>query len=121
MIASRQRDTGLYGPAPHPIIRQPSRYRAVLRCGGAVAEAPRILVFSGPDAPQDLLTTPPPPGEGEGLLRQAELVRVTSLAETLARLQSETFAGVYLSTRNPDDSRRAASLLQSEMLLQVLG
>jgi CheY-like chemotaxis protein len=51
----------------------------------------------------------------------SEVVRAGSLPEALSRLQSEPFAGVFLSTQDPTVNQHAQSLLQADTILQVLG
>lgn len=78
-----------------------------------MADKPRVLVLTGQEAAA---------GEELASLRQDhDLVRADSLADAIARLQTETFAGVYISATDPVLWQRARILLQNESILEVLG
>jgi CheY-like chemotaxis protein/PAS domain-containing protein len=77
-----------------------------------VAERPRILVFEGAEPiPNHYLD-----GSGEPW----EIVRVRSIEEGVARLQSERFDGIYATTKDPRVWQRTWSLLQTDAILEVL-
>jgi two-component system, sensor histidine kinase SagS len=77
-----------------------------------LAAPARILVFEGADPiPNHYLD-----GSGEPW----DIVRVRSVQEGIARLQSEHFDGVYATTQDPKVWQRTWSLLQTDAILEVL-
>lgn len=76
-----------------------------------VATAARILVFEG--------TEPIPSHYLDGSGAPWEIVRVRSVAEGVARLQTEHFDGVYATTQDPKVWQRTWSLLQTDAVLEV--
>src|SRR6185295_14229050 len=80
---------------------------------GLLAEKPRILMLTGNEAP---------PAETLASLSQdREVVAIASLPEALARLTTEQFAGIYISSLDPALWQQARVLLQNEAILEVLG
>jgi two-component system, sensor histidine kinase SagS len=78
----------------------------------SLAERPRILVFEGAEPiPNHYLD-----GSGEPW----DIVRVRSVQEGIARLQTEKFDGIYATTKDPKVSQRTWSLLQTDAILEVL-
>jgi CheY-like chemotaxis protein/PAS domain-containing protein len=78
-----------------------------------LAERPRILVFDGPEHHTSEVL--------DRALPDYELVRVQSLVEGLALLQTEPFAGIFASPLDTSLWDRASSLLHSHYILQLLG
>jgi CheY-like chemotaxis protein/putative methionine-R-sulfoxide reductase with GAF domain/PAS domain-containing protein len=77
-----------------------------------LAARARILVFEGAEPiPSHYLD-----GSGEAW----EVVRVRSVQEGVARLQTEHFDGIYASTQDPKVWQRTWSLLQTDAILEVL-
>ncbi len=70
----------------------------------------RILVFDGPFDGSAVATENP----------AWDVVRVHSLGEGLALLNSQPFDGVYVPAQQPGLWQRASSLLQTEYILEVL-
>jgi CheY-like chemotaxis protein len=78
-----------------------------------LADKARVLVLTGKE-----------PKSVEALASLAEgrdLVSAPTLAEALARLQTEPFAGLYISAEDPAFWQQALILLQNEAILEVLG
>ncbi len=71
-------------------------------------DKPRVLVLTGKE----------PTSIDADALQDRELVRVASLSEALTLLQSQRFAGIYVSGQDP---ALWQALLQNEAILEVLG
>ena len=77
-----------------------------------------------PDKPRILVLTGKEPTSSDGLAtlsQERDIVPVASLPEALARLQTEAFAGIYISALDPLLKQQARVLLQNEAILDVLG
>ena len=77
-----------------------------------MAAPARILVFEGAE--------PIPSRYLDGSGEPWDVVRVRSVQEGIARLQSEHFDGIYATTRDPKVWQRTWSLLQTDALLESL-
>jgi two-component system, sensor histidine kinase SagS len=76
-------------------------------------DKPRVLVLTGADTkPLDPLA---PLANGQ------EVVSVPTLPEALAMLRTQPFAGVYISTADPELWQQAQGLLQNGAILEVMG
>ena len=78
-----------------------------------MVDKPRVLILTG--------TEPTPPDTLNSLAQGREVVSVASLPEALARLQTESFAGIYISALDSALWQQARALLQNEAILEVLG
>ena len=77
-----------------------------------MAAPARILVFEGPK--------PIPSHYLDGSGEPWEIVRVRSVQEGIARLQTEHFDGVYATTQDPKVWQRTWSLLQTDAVVEIL-
>lgn len=77
-----------------------------------MAERAKILVLEGSGTPGN--------DAFPAALANAEIVRTPSLAEGLARLQTETFDALLVNTHDPIFGEHARSLLQADSILEVL-
>jgi CheY-like chemotaxis protein len=78
-----------------------------------LAERARILVI---DSPESQAAGPPL----EKDLSHCELIHLASFADGLRLMQSATFEGIYIHTRDAESGARVVSLLQGDAILAVL-
>src|ERR1051326_1421783 len=57
----------------------------------------------------------------EAFSQPQDVVAVPTLADAIAHLQTQTFAGIYISTQDPTLWQQTKVLLQNEAILDVLG
>jgi CheY-like chemotaxis protein/PAS domain-containing protein len=80
--------------------------------GGALSERPRILVLDGLDGKAGNVPA--------GLLPAGDVVHAANLGDALARLQTGSFDGMFVNTRDAEACLRTSSLLQAESILEVM-
>lgn len=78
-----------------------------------MADRPRILVLTG--------TEPTSEQNRDPLVPEGDVVRIATLPEAITLMQTESFAGLYISTRDPVLWQEAQTLLRNEAILEVLG
>jgi CheY-like chemotaxis protein/PAS domain-containing protein len=76
-----------------------------------LSERPRILVLDSADGNA---------AEVPDVLARGDVVRIRTFAEALVLLQSDSFDGLLVSTRDADICLRTCSLLQADAVLAVL-